>query len=170
LADAVRFKRQSAAGKSTINETVMREGGRMSKEVCWRLHLRSAPEQVWAMLTTNEGRARFWAESAVEANGVIHFRFPNGFQWDARILHAPPTRGFAMEYIGGSVTQFALESDGAGGTELTLTDSGVPDAEWEATLAGWVSVLLALKAAADFGVDLRNHDARRTWEQNFVDN
>ena len=58
----------------------------------------------------------------------------------------------------------------AGGTELTLTDSGVPDAEWEATLAGWVSVLLALKAAADFGVDLRNHDARRTWEQNFVDN
>lgn len=142
----------------------------MSKEVCWRLHLRSAPEQVWAMLTTDEGRARFWAESAVEANGVIHFRFPNGFQWDARILHAAPARSFAMEYIGGSVTRFALESDSAGGTELTLTDSGVPDAEWEATLAGWVSVLLALKAAADFGVDLRNHDARRTWEQNFVDN
>jgi hypothetical protein len=36
--------------------------------------------------------------------------------------------------------------------------------------AGWVSVLLALKAAVDFGVDLRNHDPERTWSTGFVDN
>jgi hypothetical protein len=33
-----------------------------------------------------------------------------------------------------------------------------------------VSVLLALKAAADFGVDLRNHDPARTWWQGYCDN
>jgi hypothetical protein len=29
---------------------------------------------------------------------------------------------------------------------------------------------MALKAAADFGVDLRSHDPGRTWDQGFVDN
>jgi hypothetical protein len=33
-----------------------------------------------------------------------------------------------------------------------------------------VSVLLALKAAVDFSVDLRNHDAGRTWCSGYVDN
>lgn len=28
---------------------------------------------------------------------------------------------------------------------------------------------MALKAAADFGVDLRNHDPTRTWDQGYVD-
>jgi hypothetical protein len=29
---------------------------------------------------------------------------------------------------------------------------------------------MALKAAADFAINLRNHDTGRTWEQGFVDN
>lgn len=37
-------------------------------------------------------------------------------------------------------------------------------------IAGWVSVLLALKAAVDFSVDLRNHDPGRTWDQGYADN
>jgi hypothetical protein len=32
------------------------------------------------------------------------------------------------------------------------------------------SVLLALKAAVDFGVELRNHDLNRTWDQGYGDN
>jgi hypothetical protein len=36
-------------------------------------------------------------------------------------------------------------------------------------MAGWVSVLLALKAAADFRVDLRSHDPQRTWSQGYAD-
>ena len=34
---------------------------------------------------------------------------------------------------------------------------------------GVVSVLLALKAAADFSVDLRNRDPGRRWEDGYVD-
>jgi hypothetical protein len=37
-------------------------------------------------------------------------------------------------------------------------------------LPGWVSVLMALKAYVDHGVDLRNHDAARTWDQGYCDN
>jgi hypothetical protein len=86
-----------------------------------------------------------------------------------RILEQAPHR-FALEYLGGSVVAFELTGDGRGGTDLTLTDSGV-DAAWYAeTLAGWVSVLMALKAAVDFGVDPRNHDPERTWDQGYCDN
>ena len=36
-------------------------------------------------------------------------------------------------------------------------------------LPGWLNVLFPLKAAVDFGIDLRNHDPRRTWDQRYVD-
>jgi hypothetical protein len=47
---------------------------------------------------------------------------------------------------------------------------GVPEADRMEVVAGWVSVLMALKATADYGVDLRNHDLGRSWEQGYVDN
>ena len=36
-------------------------------------------------------------------------------------------------------------------------------------LADWVSVLLALKAKVDHGVDVRNHHAARTWDKGYCD-
>lgn len=144
--------------------------GHDPKDVVWRLHLRSPTSVVYRMLATDEGRTRFWAESAVEAGGVIHFKFPNGRSWRGRVLERTAPHLFAVEYLGGSVATFRLEDDGRGGTDLTLTDRGVPEGELAEATAGWASVLLALKAAVDFGVDLRNHDAARTWDFGFVDN
>jgi hypothetical protein len=122
------------------------------------------------MLATGEGRARFWAESAEERDGVISFIFPGHYRWEGRILERPAPMRFKLIYYGGSTTTFELEPDGRGGTDLTLTDEGVPEADLMEVHAGWVSVLMALKAAVDFGVDLRNHDDARTWERGFVDN
>lgn len=136
----------------------------------WRLHLRSSPAVVYRLLATDEGRAHFWAEEAVESGGEIVWRFPNGLTARTRVLEAVPPRRFAVEYLGGSVATFELADDGAGGTDLTLTDAGVAEADRIETTAGWVSVLLALKAAADFAVDLRSHDPRRTWDQGYADN
>jgi uncharacterized protein YndB with AHSA1/START domain len=134
----------------------------------WRLHLVAAPEQVYRFLATDEGRACFWAESALERGGVIEFIFPNGQTWAGRILEAAPSRRFSVEYLG-SVATFELAEDGAG-TDLTLTDAGVQPQDRGEVIAGWVSVLLALKAAIDFGVDLRTHDPDRTWDQGFAEN
>lgn len=138
--------------------------------ITWRLHLNSAPAKVFRMLSTDDGRARFWAESAMEQNGHIHFRFPNGQSYTGEILAQFPPSLFRVEYFGGSVASFSLESDGAGGTDLTLVDERVPEEYVCEVSAGWVSVLMALKGAVDFGVDLRNHDPRRTWETGFLDN
>ena len=136
----------------------------------WRLHLAASPAAVHQLLATDAGRRRFWAESADEADGAIVFRFPSELTWRGAIVENSPPHRFAVEYYGGSIATFELADDGAGGTDLTLTDAGVPDADRAEVIAGWVSVLMALKAAADFSVDLRNHDPRRTWEQGYADN
>jgi uncharacterized protein YndB with AHSA1/START domain len=140
------------------------------QRISWQLHLASPPARVYEFLATNEGRARFWAESAQETDGVVAWRWPNGMTGHGRILERHPPRRFVVEYLGGSIVTFELRDDGEGGTDLTLADAGVAD-EWrDETIAGWVSVLMALKAAADFSVDLRNHDPQRTWDEGFVDN
>ena len=136
----------------------------------WRLHLRAPPERVFAMLATDEGRRRFWAESADESDGVIAFRFPDGSELQSRILErVPPTR-FALEYFAGAKVLFECASDGGGGTDLRLTETATPAADRAENLAGWAGVLLCLKAAADYGADLRNHDPSRTWADGYVDN
>jgi uncharacterized protein YndB with AHSA1/START domain len=138
--------------------------------VRWHIHLNTPPALVFEALSTDSGRARWWAESARERDGHIHFRFPNGALWSGRIVASDPPRRFAVEYLGRSQAAFDLAEDGRGGTDLTLTDSGVSPEDRAEVLAGWVSVLLALKAALDFQADLRNHDPRRTWDQGFADN
>jgi uncharacterized protein YndB with AHSA1/START domain len=141
----------------------------------YRVHLRAAPATVFGFLATGDGRARFWAESAPEEpdgpeGSAIAFRFPDRSRLRARVLACEPPRVLRVEYFGGSRVEFELAGDGAGGTELTLTETGLSPAEREENAAGWVSVLLALKAAVDFGVDLRNHDPARTWREGYVEN
>jgi uncharacterized protein YndB with AHSA1/START domain len=138
--------------------------------IIWRLHLRSAPAAVYELLATDEGRARFWAEEAMEHDGTIDFVFPGGQRWRGPILAREAGCRFSVVYYGGSITTFTLEDDGAGGSDLTLEDAGVPVEHRAEVTAGWVSVLLALKAAVDFGIDLRNHDPARSWEQGYAEN
>jgi uncharacterized protein YndB with AHSA1/START domain len=134
----------------------------------WRIHLSAPPESVWELLATDEGRARFWAEQTIERDGMIEFVFPNAERHAARVVEAEPMRLFSVEYFG-SPARFELAPDDGRGTDLTL-EHEVED-RWHAEVnAGWVSVLMALKAAADHGVDLRNHDAERTWRQGYCDN
>jgi hypothetical protein len=64
---------------------------------------------------------------------------------------------------------FDVEPDPDGGTVLTVTETGTPAEEWLDNHAGWVSLLLTLKGAVDFGVDLRNGSASRSWRNGFVD-
>ena len=140
-----------------------------STPIRWKLHLRSSPEGVFALIASPAGRARFRAESAEESGGSIHFVFRDGSRWVSPILRSEPSRRFSLSYVEGSVATFELESAGDGGTELALTESGVPSHALLDNHAGWISVLLNLKAVADFGVDLRNGDPRRGWGEGYVD-
>jgi uncharacterized protein YndB with AHSA1/START domain len=135
----------------------------------WKLHLRSSAARVYDMLSTGEGRKQFWAESAEAEGSDIEFLFSNGTVLRSRVIASEPDQEFRLTYFGGRIVSFLLASNHTGGTDLVLVEEDVPEAEWIDNLPGWVSVLLNLKAAVDFGVDLRNHDPNRTWEMDYVD-
>jgi uncharacterized protein YndB with AHSA1/START domain len=134
----------------------------------WRMHIPSPPERVFEALDTGAGRASFWAEAAPEQDGWIEFRFPNGESCRSRILERDPPRLLVLEYFGSPV-RFELAADARGGTDLLVIHEGVPLAEWNEVHAGWLNVLFPLKAWVAHGIDLRNHDARRSWDQGYAD-
>ena len=140
-----------------------------SATIRWKVHLRSAPDVVYTALATDGGRRRFWAESAIERDGVIEFRFADGTTLHSTILERREQQRFALTYFGGSRVTFDLTAGPDGGTDLQVSERNVPPAEREHNLPGWVSFLLTLKAAVDFDVDLRNHDPSRSWRDGYVD-
>lgn len=140
------------------------------KTITWKIHLSSPRENVFWFLSTDEGRAKFWAESAELNDGYIHWIFPNGLKFRFKFIEAQNPSLYSVEYFGGSTVRFELSDDGSGGTDLALKDAGVREEDYEETHAGWISVLMSLKAAVDHGIDLRNHDSGRTWDGGYVDN
>ena len=144
------------------------KGNRTGGPIRWRMHIPAPVEAVFSALDSDGGRASFWAESAIEADGHIEFRFASGDTTRSRVLERRPPYIFAIDYFG-AVARFELAADGTGGTDLTLTHDGIPDEEWTDVHAGWLNVLFPLKAWVAHGVDLRNHDRRRTWEQGYAD-
>lgn len=133
------------------------------------MHFASAPVKVFRALATPEGRETFWAERSPENGGRVTFHILNYEPFSGRILERNEPHTFALEYYGTKV-RFDLTPDGSGGTDLTLVATEVDEAiRWE-MVAGWVSVLMAMKAAVDHGVDLRNHDATRAWGTGYADN
>ena len=140
----------------------------MPRTVRWKLHTASSPERVFDLWSTDAGRARFWAERSTAAADGFTLVFPDGTVEHCRLFQVEPTRLFEFTYFGSTVN-LTFEADGAGGTDVCLINEGVPDEEFAEVHAGWVSVLLAMKAAADFGIDLRNHDGKRTWRDGYVD-
>ena len=135
----------------------------------WRLHLQSPPAEVFRAISTPTGQMGFWVEWAQRSGNEIDVVFPDGSREKMTVLEAAIPHRFVVRYFG-SITEFDLASDDGGGTDLTIHAHEVPDDQRAEVAAGWVSVLLALKAAVDYGIDLRNHDAARTWANGYVDN
>ena len=139
-------------------------------EIVWRLHLAAAPAAVYERLASDRGRESFWAERSERRGDIVTLTFPNGERLACPIVEEAPPHHLELGYFDGSWVRFDLRAAPGGGTDLTLRETGVRDASAAENRAGWVSVLLALKAAADFGIDLRNHDPARSWDAGFVDN
>ena len=84
------------------------------------------------------------------------------------MLEREAPKRLSIDYFG-AVATFALTSDGEGGTDVTLTHEGVEAESWTEVHAGWLNVLFPLKAWLVHGVDLRNHDPARLWDDGYAD-
>lgn len=140
-----------------------------SAEIVWRLRLKAEPRAVFDRLSTDEGRASFWAERTEQHGDRLTFHFSNGEVLESRILDSTPPDRFSLTYFEESTVVFELRSAGSG-TDLLLRESNLSRADLHENRAGWVSVLLNLKAQSDHSIDLRNHDPRCTWSNGYVDN
>lgn len=140
-----------------------------SHTILWNMHFRSSPQKVFDALTTDAGRAKYWAESTQEKDGHVTFHIYNYPPFTGKILTKEAPRLFELEYFGTTV-KFDLKNDGHTGTILHLRAEVSDDTLREEMTAGWVSVLMAMKAAVDFDVDLRNHDPDMAWAQGYADN
>ena len=133
----------------------------------WRVHFAASPGTVWQAWTTDPGRERFWSETSRSDEGGFDLGFVNGEALRVEVVEAEPPHRLAFRYFGGSTVTVEFSPDGRGGCDLRLCEEGAPDPF--GNYAGWVSVLLACKAAVDFGIDLRSHDPGRSWDAGFVD-
>ena len=138
-------------------------------EILLRVHLASTPGQVFNLFATDSGRTSFWASSSQEDGNEIKFIFPNGEVLMSRVLESLPPWRFSFTYFNATTVVVELQETN-GGTDLLLRESSVRAEDLVENRAGWISVLLNLKAQADHGVDLRNHDRTRTWDDGYVDN
>jgi uncharacterized protein YndB with AHSA1/START domain len=135
----------------------------------WQLQLRSPVDRVFELLATDSGREQFWVEDSKQQGDVLDFRYPGGATLSCRILEYRAPASFAITHFDGTTVHFTLEAS-EGGTHLLLEERGLTGEGLAENRAGWVSVLMALKARADFDVDLRNHHPARTWETGYPDN
>ncbi len=135
----------------------------------WKVHFASAIEKVYEFLTTDKGRSKFWAEETKEKNGFVEFTILNYPKYKAKVIEKKPDRLFRIEYFGTEIT-FQLIKTEDNGTDLYLTALTPNENVKNEMTAGWVSVLMAMKGAVDFGIDLRNHNPDRVWENGFLDN
>jgi uncharacterized protein YndB with AHSA1/START domain len=135
----------------------------------WKVHFSSPMEKVFDALTTDKGRKTFWAEKTVEKDEFVEFHFINYPKYTSRILISNPPKSFKLEYFDTEVG-FSLHETEDGGTDLHLNALTHDEELRHEMTSGWVSVLLTMKAAVDFGVDLRNHSSERAWDNGYVDN
>ncbi|MFC0626357.1 SRPBCC family protein [Kribbella deserti] len=137
--------------------------------VSWKVHFRSAPSEVYRAVSTPLGRSRFWALSANQTDGVIQFVQSDQTECTGRILDDVKNELYSVEYFGWVVTFSLASTEGTPGTILTMTCTGLKEAERMEAAAFWVSTLLRMKASVDFGVDLRTLDPELTWQTGFAE-
>jgi uncharacterized protein YndB with AHSA1/START domain len=136
--------------------------------IVWRLSLASPPERVFELLDTDEGRVKFWAERSRAVPGGFELDFPGGLTDRVDVLERDPPMRLTIRYFGAKA-EFELVPREDGGCRFQVTCHCDDPAAWVEFHAGWVSWLLVLKAAADFGIDLRNGAPDRAWSQRYVD-
>ena len=137
-------------------------------DIVWRLALKAPPERVHAAWLNPADHERFWCERSEALSPTrCQLHFIDGTVTECSVEENQPSSHIRFRYFMSQVDIHIARSGDV--TDLTLVATAVPLQEWTEVHAGWLNVLLPFKAWLDFGIDLRNHDALRTWAQRYAD-
>lgn len=136
--------------------------------IVWRLSLASSREAVFELLDTDDGRQRFWAVRSRAVDGGFDLEFPGGLETRVEIVERDAPSRLRLRYFGSDV-ELLLAGREDGGCLFEVRCHCDDPKAWLEMYPGWVSWLLVLKGAADFGAALRNGSPERTWSQRYVD-
>lgn len=131
--------------------------------VSWRLGLASPPLHVCELLEDEAGRPRFRSELEPEPGMDLAAILSRGAAWEDADFDGEPPYRFTVRYPTGGVTTCDVADDGAGGSDVTVTDVGTAGEDRTDVVAAWVASLSAIKATVDFTLDLHTRDQLRTW-------
>jgi hypothetical protein len=136
--------------------------------IVWRVSLRSSADEVFSLLDTDAGRERHWARRSQSTPDGFDLEFAGGLTEHVTVLEREPPARLRIRYFG-SEADLVLTPFDEGGCVLEVTCRCDDGGEWMEFFPGWVSWLLVLKAAADYGIDLRGGSPGRGWNELYVD-
>jgi len=125
----------------------------MAKTLEHSVDIAASAGRVWDLVSTSEGLSGWFADATVAPGpqGRVTLRFAPGAEGTVPILVWDPPRRIRFGMADGGrvhdITVVAVTE----GCQVQLHDEGVPDAEADATAAGWAGFLGKLRALAESG-------------------
>src|SRR5437762_12502053 len=109
--------------------------------------------RVWSLVSTSEGLSSWFVDTTVEPGpqGSVTLRFAPGAEGTMPVLAWDPPRRIRFGMADGGRVHDITVVPTAEGCQVLLSDEGVPDAEADATAAGWTGFLGKLRALAEAG-------------------
>jgi len=137
------------------------------KSFFWKINLSSSPQKVFSFWTTDEGREEFWAEKSIKDDNFFNIMFFDGSTTEVLVISEKMPK-IELIFLR-TILTITLNDDGNGGTDLLLNNKNIPAEDYESLSNKWISTLLNLKAVCDFGVDLRNKDNTKNYDNGYID-
>jgi uncharacterized protein YndB with AHSA1/START domain len=142
-----------------------------------RVALKAPPEKVFRAWTDDKIVSKWFTEKTViepKKNGRIYFEWTAGDKMEAKVINIVKNRLFVFPFGNNSErVEVRIKKDGKGSMcELRqLNMKTTDDMKWmmhRGCIQGWTFFLTNLKSYLEHGIDLRGHDKKKSYKQDYV--
>lgn len=142
-----------------------------------RIQIKASVERVFAAWTNDRIVSKWFTEKTViepRKGGRIYFEWVAGDKLDTKVIAIAKNRKFVFPFGSkGEEVSVTFKKDGRETLcELHQYNMGTdPTSKWNmhrGCIQGWTFFLANLKAYLEHGVDLRGHDPKRSYKQDYI--
>ncbi|MBU0983041.1 MAG: SRPBCC domain-containing protein [candidate division Zixibacteria bacterium] len=142
-----------------------------------RIAIKASPARVFRAWTDDKLVSRWFTEKTViepKKNGRIYFEWTAGDTFETTVTSIVKNRKFVFPFDAeGTMVEVKFKKDGRGCVcELRQYNMKTsPEMKWNmhrGCITGWTFFMTNLKAYLEHGIDLRGHDPKKSYKQNYV--